>query len=308
MPKYIRRSLFAISIEDPKLGEKAYDSWADAIILDIVKAPGNNWQDELKSRMPAAINQAGKGAAEVFVRISNDASVAELESVIFPGLTGIVLKGANGPEDIKKVSDCLDELEGRRGLAKGSLEIDVEVSTAAGVWNSLEIARASKRFGTLTANEAELYRNLGMYPEPRLEYEPLEYIKSQLITVATSVGGQAQGMAYPLSLTQRRDSEEEVKKAVRHARDTGFKGAICPHMSWIKACNEGFRPSPEETAYYRKAREVFAEGLSRGLASVPIDGKMIDIPVDLRAKAYLEWADKCMARDAEKAQAHSAPA
>lgn len=86
MPKYIRRSLFAISIEDPKLGEKAYDSWADAIILDIVKAPGNNWQDELKSRMPAAINQAGKGAAEVFVRISNDASVAELESVIFPGL------------------------------------------------------------------------------------------------------------------------------------------------------------------------------------------------------------------------------
>jgi citrate lyase beta subunit len=51
-------------------------------------------------------------------------------------------------------------------------------------------------------------------------------------------------------------------------------------------------------------REVFAEGLERGLASVPIDGKMIDIPVDLRAKVYLEWADRAAARDEEKAKAH----
>jgi hypothetical protein len=96
----------------------------------------------------------------------------------------------------------------------------------------------------------------------------------------------------------------ELRKAVRRARDTGFKGAVCPHVSWIKICNEGFRPSPEETAYYVKVREVFAEGLKRGMASVPIDGKMIDVPVDLRAKIYLEWADRAQARDEEKARAH----
>ena len=84
----------------------------------------------------------------------------------------------------------------------------------------------------------------------------------------------------------------------------GFKGAVCPHLSWIKVCNEGFRPSPEEVAYYRKVREVFAEGLRRGLASVPIEGRMVDVPVDLRAKIYLEWADRCAQRDAEKAKAH----
>ncbi len=304
MPKYIRRSLFALSIDDPKLGEKAFNSWADAIILDFVEKPGQDWQEDIKSRMPAAINQAAKGGAEVFVRINNDASVAELESTIYPGLAGMVLKGVMGPEDVKKVSDYLELIEEERGIAIGFLEIDVEVNTAAGVWNSLEIARASSRFGTFTANENELYRNLGMFPEPKLEYEPIEYIKSQLITVATSVGGQAQGMSYPISLTQKNAGEEELKKAVRRARDTGFKGAICPHMSWIKVCNEGFRPSSEETAYYRKAREVFAEGLRRGLASVPIDGKMIDIPVDLRAKLYLEWADRVAVRDAEKANAH----
>jgi citrate lyase subunit beta/citryl-CoA lyase len=308
MPRYIRRSLFSLSIEDPQLGEKSYASWADAIILDCAKMPGGDWQKDLKARIPEAIHEAAKGGAEVFVRINSDAAAAELESTVFSGITGVVLKGVNGPEDIKKASQCLDALEESRGIAGGSLEIDVEVNTAAGVWNSVGIARASRRFGTFTANEHELCRNLGMFPEPVLEFEPLEYIKSQLITVATSVGGQAQGMSYPLSLTQKNAGEDELRKAVRRARDTGFKGAVCPHASWIRVCNEGFRPSPEEVSYYLKVREVFAEGLKRGMASVPIDGKMIDVPVDLRAKLYLEWAHRAQARDDEKAKAHAKPA
>jgi citrate lyase subunit beta/citryl-CoA lyase len=304
MPKYIRRSLLSLSMEDPQLGAISYASWADAIVLNFVRKPGRNWQEDLKSRMPAAIHDAARGGAEVFVRINSEAAAAELESTVFPGITGVVLKGVRGAEDIGKASRRLDMLEEDRGIASGSLEIDVEVNTAAGVWNSLEIARASQRFGTFTVNEDELCGNLGMSPEPVTEFEPLEYIKSQLITVATSVGGQAQGMSYPLSLTQEDVGEEELRKAVRRARDTGFKGALCHHASWIRVCNEGFRPSPEEISYYRKVREVFAEGLKRGMASVPIDGKMIDVPVDLRAKLYLEWADRARVRDDEKARAH----
>ncbi len=308
MPKYIRRSLLPLSIEDPQLAEKAYASWADAIILDFVRKPGRDWQKDLQARMPAAIFEAARGGAEVFVRVNSDTAAAELESTVFSGIAGVVLKGVNAAEDIGNASERLDVLEESRGIAAGSLEIDVEVSTAAGVWNSLEVARASRRFGTFTANEHELCGNLGIAPEPVLEFEPLEYIKSQLITVATSVGGQAQGMSYPLSLTQENVSEAELRKAVRRARDTGFKGALCHHASWIRVCNEGFRPSPEEIAYYRKVREVFAEGLKRGMASVPIDGKMIDVPVDLRAKLYLEWADRAQARDEEKARAQDKPA
>jgi citrate lyase subunit beta/citryl-CoA lyase len=197
LPKYIRRSLLSLSAEDPKLGEKAYASWADAIILDFARKAGTDWQDDLKSRMPAAIHEAGRGAAEVFVRIESGAAAAALEAVVFPGLAGVVLKGVNEAAEIEKASRCLDTLEDRRGIAAGSLEIDLEVTTAAGVWNSLEIARASERVGTFTINEAELLRHLGMSAAPDLEFEPLEYIKSQLITVATSIDGQAQGMSYP---------------------------------------------------------------------------------------------------------------
>ena len=304
MPRHIRRSLFSLSVDDPRLGQKAYDSWADAIILDFARASGRDWQEDSRSKMPAAIQEAGRGGAEVFVRINARSAAADLESAVFAGITGVVLKGVNTAADVRKVADRLDRLEERRGIPAGSLEIDVELTTAAGVWNALEIVRASRRFGTLTADERALSDDLGMACEPHPEFEPLEYIKSQIITTAISAGGQAQGMSYPLSLTQEEAGEDALKKAVRRARDTGFKGAVCHHASWIKACNDGFRPSPEETAYYVKVREVFAEGLKRGMASVPIDGKMIDVPVDVRARLYLEWAARAKARDEEKARAH----
>lgn len=305
MPKYIRRSVFALSIDDAQLGEKAYAAYADAIILDFVKKPGREWQEDVKSRMPAAIHAAAKGGADVFVRINCDAARAELDATVFCGISGVVLKGVTGPEDIVTAAQCLDAFEVSRGIQSSSLEIDVEVNTAGAVWHALEIARTSQRFGIFFVNEQELCRNLGMQSAPALEFDPLEYIKSQLITVATSVGGQALGMSYPLSLTHENVDDETLKKAVRRARDTGFKGAVCAHASWIKLCNEGFRPTAEEAAYYVKVIEVFAEGLKRGMASVPIDGKMIDVPVDLRAKLYLKWAHRVQARDDANAKAHN---
>ncbi len=304
MPKYIRRSVYALSIDDAQLGDKAYTSYADAIILDFVKKPDSDWQADLKARMPAAIHAAAKGGAEVFVRIHRDAAAAELEATVFSGISGVVLKGVTGPDDITTAAQCLNTLEVGRGIASGSLEIDVEVDNAGCVWHALEIARASERFGVFFINEPALCKNLGMQAVPTLDFDPLEYIKSQIITVAISVGGQALGMSYPLSLTQANVDDDTVKKAVRVARDTGFKGAVCQHASWIKHCNEGFRPTAEEAAYYVKVIQVFAEGIKRGMASVPIDGKMIDVPVDLRAKLYLKWANRVKARDEAKALAH----
>jgi citrate lyase beta subunit len=216
----------------------------------------------------------------------------------------VVIRGVTSAQDIVRAGNHLAALEVARGIQAGTLEIDVDVDTAAAVWHSLEIARASERFGAFLLDDQVLCRALGMQGAPSLEFDPLEYIKSQLITVATSVGGMTIGMSYPLGLTQNAVEEATLQAAVKRARDTGFKGALCPHPAWIKACNQGFRPTAEEAAYFVKVIEVFAEGIKRGMASVPIDGKMIDVPVDLRAKLYLKWANRARARDAVKELAH----
>ena len=303
MPKHIRRSVLALPLDDPQLRAKALGAIADTIVIGFEKAPGRDWQRHLRTHMPAAIDAAARAGAEVFVRIAAPAAAAELDAAVFLGLTGVILTGVTGPADLVRADELLRALEERRGIDRGRLEIDVESDNAAGVWHSLEIARASDRFGAFILNEPALCRALGMQTEPELDFDPLEHVKSQLITVATSVGAQALGMSYPLGLTQAQPGADTLRAAVRRARDTGFKGALCPHASWIEACNAGFRPSAEEAAYYERVIAVFAEGLARGMASVPLDGKMIDVPVDLRAKVYLAWAQRAAARDAQKAAA-----
>ena len=134
------------------------------------------------------------------------------------------------------------------------------------------------------------------------EHDPPDRHTEDLLLL--TVEGQAQGMSYPLCVLQHEPDQAALTKAIRRARDTGFKGAVCAHASWVKACNEGFRPSRDEVEYYKEVRQVFAEGLKRGLASVPLNGKMIDVPVDLRAEVYLEWAERAAARDQQKIQAH----
>ena len=304
MPKVIRRSLFALSVDDPELGSKAHASWADAIVIDLVRKNGTDWQADLRSRMPAAIHAAGKGGAEVFVRVAMSSVQADLDATVFRGLAGVIVTGLCDADDVVAVAERLAALEADRGIPVGALEIDIQTDNAAAVWNAVAIARASDRLGLFIVDEPALCRDLGMQTTPELEFDPLEYIKSQLITVALSVGGQAVGMSYPHGLTGTSTGDAELRKAVRRARDTGFKGALCPNSAWAKACNEGFRPTSDEAAYYVKVIEVFAEGIKRGMASVPIDGKMIDVPVDVRAKLYLKWAQRAQARDDEKTAAH----
>lgn len=304
MPKVIRRSLYALSVDDPDLASKAAAAWADAIVLDFARKPGIDLHADLRARMPAAIHAASTGGAEVFVRIAAACARADLDATLTNGLAGIVVTGLRHAAEVTAIEDRIATLEQERGIPAGSLEIDIQVDNAAAVWNSVDIARASNRFGVFIVDEPALCRDLGMQATPELAFDPLEYIKSQLITVALSVGGQAVGMSYPHGLTGATASEEVIRKAVRRARDTGFKGALCPSLDWVRACNEGFRPTQEEAAYYVKVIEVFAEGLKRGMASVPIDGKMIDVPVDVRAKLYLKWAQRAQARDDEKAAAH----
>src|SRR5690606_4881115 len=76
MPRYIRRSLLPLAVDDPALDGKAFGSWADAIVLDLARPPGVDWQAHARARMPAAIAAAARGGAEVFVRVDASAAVA----------------------------------------------------------------------------------------------------------------------------------------------------------------------------------------------------------------------------------------
>ena len=281
--------------------EKAWRHNADAITLDLEDGVPPAHKGEVRSSLKEAIALAGRGGAEVFVRVNKPFLAADLAAAAWPGLTGIMLPKVESGAEVAEAATLMTDLERQRGIEVGALELIVLLESALGVWNIRDIVTASPRVTQVGLGESDLCRNLGITATE--EEDPFVYARGRVVIEGIAAGVQPIGMAFPLSLTPRLLPEKDLLHLATMARNLGFKGAICPHPSWIEPVNAAFSPTAEQVAYYTKVREVFAEGVARGTAAVPLDGKMIDVPVDEWAKVVLHLAALCQARDEVKQQA-----
>jgi citrate lyase subunit beta/citryl-CoA lyase len=92
---------------------------------------------------------------------------------------------------------------------------------------------------------------------------------------------------------------EKFRLMVRRARRFGFDGAGCIHPGQVTIVNEEYTPSEEEVAYARKVIKMDQEARAAGRGSFQIEGKMIDIPVVVRAERLLRRYDAIKQREAK---------
>jgi citrate lyase subunit beta/citryl-CoA lyase len=293
----IRRSNLLVPIGDADAMNNAWRHGADAIALDLEGSPPC-----AQPRMKAAIAAAARGAAEVFVRIDKANLKAGLDASVWPGLAGIVLPQVESASDVADAEAITAALERERGIEPGSLTFIVLLESARAVWNIREILAASPRISQAGLDEPDLAASLGIEPDP--EYDPFVYARGRLAVEATAAKVGAIGMAYPMSVLQPTDgSPVEIEKMATRARNSGMKGVLCPHPGWVAPVNAAFTPTPELVHYNHRVREAFAAGLEAGTAAVPLDGRMIDVPVDEWAIVVIATAEACAARDAQKREA-----
>jgi citrate lyase subunit beta/citryl-CoA lyase len=298
---FVRRSNLMVPMTVQQFVEKAWRYNADAITLDLEDGVPQAQKGEVRSSLQEAIASAGRGGAEVFVRVNKPFLQADLAAAAWPGLRGVMLPKVESRAEVVEAAGLLTALERQRGIEVGSLELVVLLESALGVWNIRDIVTASPRVTQVGLGESDLCRDLGIAATET--EDPFVYARGRVVIEGIAAGVQPIGMAFPLGLTPRLLPEKDLLLMATMARNLGFKGALCPHPSWIEPVNAAFSPTAEQVAYYTKVREVFAEGVTRGTAAVPLDGKMIDVPVDEWAKVVLHLAALCQARDEAKQQA-----
>ena len=306
----VRRSILAVSMADRDGIAACGRHGADAVALDLAAVIDPAARDEARARMREAIIQARRGGAEVFVRIDSALAYVDVEAAAWPGLTGIMLPAARVAADVQEAAGVLAELERRHGVPVGALQLFLLLDTGAAVWNVRELISASPRVSSVALDYTGLCESLGIVPQLAVEdvFDPFLFAAGRLVIECTAARVQPVGISYPLSLQPRLLPAEELAQLVDRSRNTGFKGAICPHPSWVEPCNLGFTPTTEQIEYYREVRRVFAEGIAQGRAAVPLDGRMLDVPVDERARVQIALWERCQRRDAEKAAAVAANA
>jgi citrate lyase subunit beta/citryl-CoA lyase len=280
---------------------EAWRHGADAVTLDLEDGVPRIQKGAVRACVKDAISLASRGGAEVFVRVNKPYLRADIEAAVWPDLTGIMLPKVESAAEVSEAASLLEALERQRGLEIGSLQLIVLLESALGVWNIRDIVTASPRLTQVGLGESDLCHNLGIVATEG--DDPFVYARGRVVIESIAVDIQPIGMAFPVSLTPRLLPQNELLQLATMARNLGFKGAICPHPSWIEPINDAFSPTPEQVTYYTRVREVFAEGVARGTAAVPLDGKMIDVPVDEWAKAVLHLAALCRRRDEAKQRA-----
>ncbi len=92
---------------------------------------------------------------------------------------------------------------------------------------------------------------------------------------------------------------EKFRLMVRRSRRFGFDGAGCIHPVQVKIVNEEYTPSADEVASARKVIALNQEAAAAGRGSFQIDGKMIDVPVVVRAEKLLRRFEAIKAREAK---------
>jgi citrate lyase subunit beta / citryl-CoA lyase len=259
--------------------DKAHSLGADALILDLEDGVPPAEKETARAQIAATLPNAT--AVPFFVRThptSHAELTNDLEAIVGPGLTGLVLPKVNAPEDIISLSAALAERERQAGMPTGQTQILALVETARGLIQAPAIAAASPRMAGLLFGAEDFA--LDTHADAMDDFL---YARSALVIAAASSGIQAIDRAH-LDL----HDTHGLSASTCQARRLGFTGRLLVHPRQITAVHDAFRPSADEVDCARRVVAAF----DKDSGSIVVDGRMVDLPVVEGARQTLALHDR----------------
>ena len=287
------RSLMYVPVNVDKFIDKAHTRGADVIQLDLEDAVPVGEKDKARTLVEKAAAKVRRGGADVVVRINRPLSMAvrDLEHSICPDVNGIAVTKADSASHVRLLDELITELEEKRGMPAGHTRLITMIETPDAFFRIHEITAASSRIVACCIGGEDFALNCNMQPTG----EALFYPKQHMIIAANAAGVMPLGFVDSVAGF---GDWEKFRAMVRRSRDFGFLGAGCIHPGQVTIVNEEYTPTSEEVEYAKKIIRLDREAAAAGRGSFQIDGKMIDIPVVVRAQKLIKRYDAIKAREA----------
>ncbi|WP_159996764.1 CoA ester lyase [Roseomonas sp. 18066] len=293
-PTLIWRSGLFVPVNVERFLAKASSRGADVIQLDLEDSIAPADKAEARRAVgPAVTRLLAEGRSDVFIRINQplELAIRDLEAAVLPGVAGITVTKAEGPDHIRLLDELVTRLEQRRGIAAGTLRFVILIEAPGPLQRAHAIAAASPRNFALSLGSEDYATAVGGEPGPEL----LHFPKMQILQAARAHGLQPFGTLG--GVAGFADTEGQVQ-AVRRAATLGFTGSSAIHPAQIPALNAGFTPSAEAVARAGTIVALDAEAAAAHRGAWAFEGKMIDIPIVERAQALLARAHAIAQREA----------
>ena len=196
-----------------------------------------------------------------------------------------MLPKAESAVQINCVDWFISQLERQGEIPCGQVNMMAIIETAGGVDHATEIAEAGERLTSLAFGAVDFTLDIGTNLSG--DGRELFYARSRVVIACR---GRKSTATDRYCLSDFRNLEG-LRNECKLAKCLGYQGKMIIHPCQIDVVHEVFSPSPDEVDYARRVVEAFDDAERNGLASINLDGKMIDYPVMKRARHLLESLD-----------------
>ena len=280
----VQRSELAVPGSSPKMFEKALNSTADFIFLDLEDAVSPNDKVTARENVIKALKEMdwrGNGKT-ISVRINGldthymYRDVVEIMCQAGEFVDTLLIPKVGVQGDVYMVDCMVNQIEQEKGL-KNKVGLECLIETALGMVNIEEIAQSSKRLEALHFGVADYAASLrartvvigGLNPD----YPGDQWHHGLAKLVATCRAYGLRPIDGPFG--DFNDPEGYINAAKRGAA-IGIEGKWAIHPSQIEHANTVFSPPVEEVEKAHRIIEELAKAAAEGKGAAQLDGRMID--------------------------------
>ena len=280
------RSKLFVPGSRPELFAKSLAGAADSISFDLEDAVFESRKDAARGALRDFL-RGGSAAASgktIIVRVNamdTPHFERDVPAVVQPGVHVLNLPKPESPAHVRTAVAAIERAEKANGV-ETPVGLLLNIEAPAALRMVAELASAHPRVVGLQLGLGDLFEPLGI-----ARREPAA-IQQAMFTVRMAAG-EAGIYAYDSAFADIRDADG-FRAEAKLSRSLGFLGKTCIHPSQVAIANEVFQPTDAEIAHALKVIEATRDADAKGIGAYVVDGKMIDIPFVIRARAIVASA------------------
>ena len=253
--------------------EKALATAAHAIIIDLEDAVPIELKISARENLKVWLKTHPQH--QIMLRVNAQSTQwfqDDLALALLPNVSAVILPKTESAAELTEIQKVLQDYHtGIHPIAVYPL-----IETPLGLANVRAIAQTEHvialMFGSI---DFQLEMNMqGGFAE-LMSFRNEIVLASRLANIAAPIDG----------VTVDFQDKSIIQQETWEAKNLGFGGKLCIHPNQVSLVNQVFQPSESEITWAQRVMDVVEQ--SQGQA-VSLDGKMIDLPVILKAKKILQ--------------------
>lgn len=280
-----------------KFLDKSRTLTADCVTYDLEDSVTPNRKAEARTLIRKALDQSlPTNIKERAVRINSVSSGLALQDLTevlkSPNLTTLVVPKVDSPSDLTFISDVIAHSRHKDASSQlPPISILALIESARSLTSLSQITSATPSLlsGLIFAAE-DFALDLSLTRTPDLK--EFLFARSAIVTAA-----RAANLPSTLDLVctafKSEADHETLENECRDGKRLGFNGKQCIHPGQVGTVSKVFSPESEEVEWAVRVTIAQKRAEEMGKGAWALDGKMIDAPVEGKARAVVKKAELC---------------